>query len=326
MAHGPGADNLYSQKASFKDNEWAVVLAGGDGTRLRPLTRRIAGDERPKQFCPILGGETLLEQTSRRIALAIAPERTLSVLNRAHEPFYSSLLSDLPPANLVVQPANRGTTPAILYGLLRIAAADRAALIAFFPSDHYISDDRRFMNHIGAAFDAARARPELTVLLGIHAKSPEVEYGWIEPSEPILAVRGSRVTGVRRFWEKPDYALAKVLQTRECLWNSFVMVASARALSALIADTVPEVYAAFVRLRPILGTCKEREAIEQLYARLVESNFSHEVLAARPDRLAVLGVTGITWSDLGEPRRVMASLNVAGLRPHWAEIGIAQPA
>ena len=134
------------------------------------------------------------------------------------------------------------------------------------------------------------------------------------------------MSGVRRFWEKPDYALAKVLQIRGCLWNSFVMVASAQSLTALIADTVPEVYSAFADLRPILSTCKEREAIEKLYGRLVESNFSHEVLTARPDRLSVLRVTGITWNDLGEPRRVMASLSLAGLRPRWAEAAIAQPA
>src|SRR5262245_50650554 len=122
-------------------NEWAVILAGGDGTRLKNLTRHIAGDERPKQFCSVLGRATLLEETRNRTALALAPRRTLYVVNRAHEKYYAPILSAENDENLVVQPSNRGTAPAILYSLLRIAALDPDAVVAFFPSDHYISDN-----------------------------------------------------------------------------------------------------------------------------------------------------------------------------------------
>jgi mannose-1-phosphate guanylyltransferase len=324
MAHGLGADIGCAQKACSSDNEWAVVLAGGDGTRLRSLTRRIAGDERPKQFCTIFGGETLLEQTSRRIAPAIGSERTLYVVNRAHEPFYPSLLSALSASKLVVQPCNRGTTPAILYALLRIASVDQDALVALFPSDHHISNDERFMDHVRAGFEAVRARPELTILLGIHAETPEIEYGWIEPTEPIFSKREPRLMKVRRFWEKPNYALAAVLQARGCLWNSFVMVASVRGLLEMIAGAVPRVHNAFGKLASVLGTRKERKEGERLYAHLAESNFSHEVLALRPDQLGVLRVTGVTWTDLGDPRRVMALLGGAGLKPHRVEPALAQ--
>src|SRR4030095_16438096 len=104
--------------------EWAVILAGGDGTRLQSLHRKIAGDERPKQFCSVLGKVTLLEETRARAALELARERTLYVVNRIHEPYYGPILRNEPVSNLVVQPSNRGTAPAILYSLLRIAAVD----------------------------------------------------------------------------------------------------------------------------------------------------------------------------------------------------------
>src|SRR5262249_43268859 len=153
---------------------------------------------RPKQFCRILKGQTLLEQTRRRIALQISPERTVFVLNGLHKPFYEPILADAQTSRLVVQPSNRGTTPAILYSLLRLAAVNSEALVAFFPSDHYVSDDHRFMHYVRVAFDAVRARPEVIALLGIHPQSPEVEYGWIEPSEPILTIGGENIMGVRR--------------------------------------------------------------------------------------------------------------------------------
>lgn len=298
-------------------SEWAVILAGGDGTRLKSLTRRIAGDDRPKQFCPVLGGATLLEETQRRAALEFAPERTLHVVNRHHEPFYMTILEREPAENLVVQPNNRGTAPAVLYALLRILARDPQAVIAFLPSDHYVSDNSIFMAHVRAALDGARTRPDLVALLGIEAESPEVEYGWIEPSALIKGQ--TKFYGVRRFWEKPNLLLAQVLQLRGCLWNSFVMVGSAGALIDCMAGSVPELHRTFAALVPAFGTAAEWTAASDIYAALGEINFSHQVLARRSDRLGVLRVTGVRWNDLGEPRRVLASLDMAGIRPQWID-------
>jgi mannose-1-phosphate guanylyltransferase len=151
-----------------------------------------------------------------------------------------------------------------------------------------------------------------------------VEYGWIEPARPIDKL--SRVFGVRRFWEKPNQLLAQVLQLRGCLWNSFVMVASARALLEIIASAIPGLHRAFASLSPLLGSRSETKAIDRLYDSIDEINFSQQVLALCPERLAVLKVTGVRWNDLGEPKRVMASLDIAGIRPHWAEAAIAQSA
>ena len=305
------------QSGCDRENEWAVILAGGDGTRLKSLTRKIAGDERPKQFCSVLGGVTLLEETERRTALELARERTLYVVNRAHEPYYAPVLDCQPSANLVIQPRNAGTAPAILYSLLRIAAADPNAIVALFPSDHYVSDNRKFMAHIRTALDAARERRDLVILLGLEPESPEVEYGWIEPNGSLKI--NPRVLGVRRFWEKPNPMLAQVLQLRGCLWNSFVMVASAQALLEIIESATPDLYRAFACMPTLFGTSAEGRAIGALYERLEEVNFSHRVLALRPERLAVLKVSGVRWNDLGEPKRVMASLLMAGVRPHWVD-------
>ncbi len=97
-----------------RTHRWGLILAGGDGKRLLPLTRRIAGDDRPKQFCHILGSETLLHQTQRRVSRMLHSWRTLLVLTRTHEPFYADEVAGIPSSRLLIQPSNPGTGPAIL--------------------------------------------------------------------------------------------------------------------------------------------------------------------------------------------------------------------
>ena len=179
MIHRAGAGKAAAMEL---EHEWAVILAGGDGTRLKSLSCRITGDERPKQFCPVFGDMTLVEETQKRVALELAKERTVFVVNRVHEPYYSAILGDTPASNLIEQPRNIGTAPAILYSVLKIATADPQAVVALFPSDHYISDDQNFMTHIRRALEIAHFRRDLVILLGVEPESPETEYGWIEPA------------------------------------------------------------------------------------------------------------------------------------------------
>lgn len=294
---------------------WALILAGGDGLRLRSLTRIIAGDERPKQFCRVLGHETLLGQTLRRVAFLVPSEQTLVVLTRAHERFYRPLLARMPAGCAVVQPERRGTAPAILYGALRIAARAPLGAVAVFPADHYVSDDRRFMDRVAAALSAVSVRPELVVLLGVSPESAETEYGWIEPADPIP---GTPLLRVGRFWEKPAPALARTLLDRGCLWNSFVIVARIPALVAMIRSAAPELARAFAGVAPWLDTPAEDRTVRAVYHHLVAVNFADDVLASRPSNLAVLPVRGVRWSDWGHPRRILATLERLGVEPEWA--------
>ncbi len=299
-----------------RGDRWGLILAGGDGLRLRPLTRLIAGDERPKQFCPLLGSQSLLERTCLRAALTIAPARTMVVLTRAHERYYSPFIASRPPHSAVIQPENRGTAAAILYGTMRIAALAPLGAVAVLPSDHYVSDDSMFMEHVAAAFAAVEVRPDLVVLLGITPEKAETEYGWIEPGEPIP---GTRLLRVARFWEKPAPPLAGTLLDRGCVWNSFVVVARVPALLAMIRDTVPGLSRAFAPVQPLLGTAAELPAVRALYESLAPLSFSEGVLAKRSANLAVLRVRGVKWSDWGQPKRVIETLARLGVEPAWAE-------
>lgn len=291
--------------AAARQQRWAVILAGGDGQRLKPFTRALTGDDRPKQFCPVLETESLLDQTRRRASRIVPPHRTLVVVTRSHERFYTPALRDMRTRAVVAQPENRGTAPAILYALLRIQSRAPQALVAFLPSDHWISDDDAFMAHVDRAFEAAAERPDLVTLLGIEADRPEGSYGWIEPGEAVALQAGGELYEVRRFWEKPGPDRAEQFHAQRWFWNSFVMVGCVATLAGLVKLALPALYDAFTRIRPALGTVGEAEAVEALYLGLPPMDFSTQVLAARPGNLAVLPIRGVDWSDLGDPARVL---------------------
>ncbi len=301
-----------------RSERWAVILAGGDGTRLQAMTRSITGDDRPKQFVPVIGGSTLLDQTRRRVARSVLPGHTLFVVTEKHQRFYRSMADRVSPNLLLEQPANKGTAPAIIYALMRVAAKAPKAIVALFPSDHYFADDEAFMSHVDAAFDAVHARPTMITLLGITPSSPETEYGWIEPQKSILGSMELSITRVSRFWEKPDADLARMLLDKGCLWNSFVIVGRVDALLRMTRRALPNTYSQFASTMSTFETATAREALHRLYSKIQESNFSKEVLAARAEDLMVMRVGDVGWTDLGEPARVLSTLARIGVQTELA--------
>ncbi len=159
---------------------WAVILAGGSGTRLQPLTQRlfgegIPGEGCPKQFCALLGGKTLggkafgdrtlLQHTQARIAPVIAPERTAYAVVRAHHPYYREQLAEVPSEHIFAQPANRGTTAGIAFALARIASLRPDAVLGFFPADHYFADEDAFADTLDRAYRLADQQDDSILLL-----------------------------------------------------------------------------------------------------------------------------------------------------------------
>jgi mannose-1-phosphate guanylyltransferase len=161
-------------------------------------------------------------------------------------------------------------------------------------------------------------QPANVTLLGITPTAPETEYGWIEPQRSILGSAPRSITRVNRFWEKPDSNLARELMDRGCLWNSFVMVGRVDALLKLIRTALPGLYSQFSKFSHTFESHEERRSLHDLYSRIPESNFSHEVLAIHPENLTVLRVGDVGWSDLGDPNRVLSTLARIGVQSHLA--------
>lgn len=300
-------------------NRYAVILAGGDGSRLKSLTRAIAGDERPKQFCPILNDETLLDVTRRRAAIKVRPENTFFSLTEKHEFYFTSLLAGVSGHQQITQPENKGTAPAILYSLLHLAKIDPNATVVFFPSDHYFSDDRAFMDNTETAFRSADVNPGSIVLLGIEPEKAETSYGWIEPAGSLFGGLSRAVSRVGRFWEKPSLERARDLMTKGCLWNSFVMVGKVNTFLGLFRKYLPDLMNMFTACSRTFGTDTEKGAMRSAYEWIDDINFSSEVLEKCTDELFVLRVGDVGWSDWGEPHRVLGTLADLGVQTEWMQ-------
>jgi mannose-1-phosphate guanylyltransferase len=299
---------------SARHSRAAIVLAGGEGTRLRSLTRFIWGAEIPKQFCPLLGEQTMLEETLVRAHTAIPAEHTVVVVNRAHQRFYQPLLRRMAPHQVVEQPRNRGTAPAVFIGLRRLLELGRGATVAVFPSDHFVDNTERFARHIEMAFQAIDEFPQLCVLLGSTPNAPERSYGWLEPDARISFTHPNLLR-VRRFWEKPDQETAARLYRGGCLWNSFIIVAALPTLHAMFAEYMPELFCTFGA--EMAAAVDEEAAAERLYERLDSTGFSEQILAQCPPNLAVMKMADVEWNDLGEPARVLDVVASMRLRPRW---------
>lgn len=296
---------------------WAVVLAGGEGVRLRPLIRRVCGDERPKQYAPLVGSRSLLRHTLDRVGLVVPPGRTLVVTARDHARYIAAELHGPSAPHVLVQPENRGTAAGILFPAHWIQWGDPTATVAVFPSDHFVVEQQVFMRHVLEIADVVGRHPEWIVLLGAHPTEPDTEYGWIEPGENLGPSLGAGLYRVRRFWEKPSVETARACLARGCLWNTLVFVSKVGTLVETGRQCVPQLHARLAGIAPFAGTEDETWAIQQAYALAPSANFSRAILESGLPRLAVSKLPRVTWSDWGTPERVLRSLRRLGPLPDW---------
>lgn len=284
---------------------WAIVLAAGDGTRLRALTVDEDGAAVPKQYCSLTGRRTLLGDALARARATVPADRIATIVAAKHRPFWQREFSGRPQAlrdQLVVQPRNAGTAAGVLLPLLHILEQDRNATVALFASDHHVEQPDVLQGALERAFEATDDEPSSATLLGIMPDAPETEYGWIVPEPGVGPVRR-----VAHFVEKPPILVAERLCSGGGLWNSLLLVARAEALLDMIAARLPRLtylfFRAFEAPKPARAAM-----IEHLYDEIEDADFSRDVLQGGEDDLRVLEVPPCGWTDLGTPHRVAECL------------------
>jgi len=299
---------------------WAIVLAGGEGRRLRSLTRYVCGDDRPKQFAALLGGRSLLRQTLDRIRPRIPISRTVVVTHMRDAEYVAEEFGRGEAPECLLQPEDRGTAAAILWAAHVIRQRDPDAVAVVFPSDHYVVGEPEFMGHVLDVVAFVRRNGERLVLIGAIPTEAETQYGWIEPGEPVGRIHGGAVYGITRFCEKPDPDVARAFQDAGAFWNTFILVSSVETLKTVGAAALPQLDARFERLDALSDAPEELRAIRQAFSLSPRASFSRDVLERAPCALAVSPLpASVVWTDWGTRERVVASLRRAGLRPRWLE-------
>jgi mannose-1-phosphate guanylyltransferase len=295
----------------------ALVLAGGEGKRLRPFIHRLRGDWLPKQYVSFIGRRSMLEHTWKRAEKLVSSSAVFTVLNRNHLAFadVQRQIVNRSPGTVLIQPENKETAPGIIFALLHIAKRYPNSIVTLLPSDHFILEEDEMMGHLRNAGQFVRRDPSRIVLLGVQPDGDESEYGYMVPgSRPRRGVDGPYQ--ITSFVEKPDDKSARKLARRGALWNTMMMVFHTRALFELVHAVCPAIFSAMQPIYDAIGTPDEEAVTQEVYQDLLPINFSKQILEplARdlPSRLMAFPVRNVLWSDWGSETRVMEILGKIG--------------
>lgn len=260
---------------------WAVIMAGGNGTRFWPLS----SSRHPKQFLKLIGDRTPSESCLSRIGKVIPAERTVIVASCEHREALRKVLPDFPDDRILWEPVGRNTAPCIAWAVAHILARDPQAAIGVFPSDHDVRDEEQFATTLRLAYEAAKDR---IVLFGIEPTRPETGYGYIELGEKT----DEHCFRVASFREKPDIATAEsYLQSGNFLWNSGMFIFDGQTMYGELRRHVPQI------VEGIDQILQNPDRIESIFKTLLSISIDYAVME-HTDRAVVIRAA-FPWDDLG---------------------------
>ncbi len=268
----------------------AVIMAGGVGMRLWPLSRK----NRPKQVLRLFSGASLLRQCFDRVAGLFQPEQIHVITNQTHLPLVAKELPELPAANLIGEPVGRDTANAVGLACAVLAQKDPQAVIGIFPADHIITPLDRFCEAVDRAFQAAEKHPDALVTLGVRPTRADTNYGYIH--------RGERLEDglyeVEEFTEKPNVASAiKYLATGEYYWNSGMFAWRGTTILDQLHKHLPQSRAAIGEIAAAWKSDARQAKLQSIYPTLLRISIDFAVLE-RAEHVLVVEM-GCHWVDVG---------------------------
>jgi mannose-1-phosphate guanylyltransferase len=277
----------------MSEHQYAVIMAGGGGTRLWPVSRK----ERPKQLLPLLGQDTLFQGTVARLRNLFPPERILVVTIEEQAREMREQAPEIPEENYLIEPAPRGTASVVGLAAMVLQKRDPQAVMAVLPSDHFIRNVDLFHYLLRAAFDVAGNG--YLVTLGITPTAPSTAYGYIQQGKPLTGEYKYPVYTVLRFKEKPDEESAQqLIRTGDHSWNSGMFIWRADAIMNEIRRQMPALDAELKSIREVWGTKKQNEVLNARWHELKNETVDYGIME-NAEKVAVLPAGGLGWSDVG---------------------------
>src|SRR6266567_6614909 len=262
----------------------AVILAGGSGTRLWPLST----PDFPKQFLPLPSGKTMIQETLARVAPLISPERAWVVAGRSMVELVHEHLPSIPLNHMLGEPMGRNTAPAIAWVAATIARQDQQAIMATLPADHVITRVETFRKALTLAYELAEQ--EHLVTLGIKPTAPETGYGYIRFAGAIGEGHAYQAYRVERFVEKPNLATAKsYLQDGHYVWNSGMFIWKVETILAEIHAYLPEVARKIDAIVNATATPQQQTILSEIWPSLPAISIDYGVLE-KSNNIAVIPV------------------------------------
>jgi len=271
---------------------YALIMAGGGGTRLWPLSRKT----RPKQMLPLVEERTMFQIAVERLDPLLPPERIFIVTGRDHVNQLRASVPQVPSENFIIEPFGRDNGPAAGLGTIHIQQRDPNAVIAMLAADHHIADTKRFHSVLNAAFELALKH--YIVTLGISPSFPSTGFGYIKRGEPLCEIGGFQAYYAAGFTEKPKSDTAvEFLSTGLYSWNSGMFVWKAEQVMHEFARQQPAMYAMLEEIREAIGQPYYTETLERLWPTIKKISIDYAVMEGAQNMVVI--PVDIGWSDVG---------------------------
>ncbi len=281
-----------------KKNCFIVILAGGTGTRLWPLSRK----KKPKQFHTFVSEKTLIQETFDRARLVVPENHIFVSTGESHIPFVKAQLPSLPEENLLIEPVGKNTAPAIAFIAAIFAHRFPGVSVATIASDHAIENTEEFSRSLDAAFSALTSHFEALVTIGVNPTRPDTNYGYIKMGNEIESkIADTRLFEIEHFKEKPDQKTAEeYLAHFEYLWNAGYFVFKPESLLALLGKYAPHLFSFANDITKLLKkNVSDPKAYLPLFETLSPEPIDTVLAEKLPKEKRLVVPSALKWSDVG---------------------------